>query len=549
MTTPLTRTAAWQALSAHASSMGATQMKDLFAAQPERFQRFSRSAADILFDFSKNRINDKTLQLLLQLYEEADVAGAKNRMLAGEAINFTENRAVLHMALRAGGKRSYQFGGKEILPDVHQVLEQMARFVAAIHHGERRGFNGKKLTHFVNIGIGGSDLGPHMVCQALKPYAKEGCHVDFVSNVDSSHLVEILKNCRADETLFIVSSKTFTTQETMTNAHSARRWLVAALGSDAAVANHFVAVSTNAQGVAAFGIDTANMFEFWDWVGGRFSLWSAIGLPIALYLGMAQFRELLAGAEAMDEHFITTPAADNLPVILALLGIWYSAFFAARGYAILPYDQYLNRFSAYLQQAEMESNGKQTDYEGQTISDYPTAPIIWGEPGTNGQHAFYQMLHQGTQIIPIDFIATARSHNPLGDHHAILTANVLAQSEALMAGRSLSEAAEQLRQRGYSEDEISRLAPHRVMPGNRPSNTLFIPQLTPRTLGSLIALYEHKIFVQGVIWRINSFDQWGVELGKELAQVILPELQPGNANNPHDASTLGLIAYYRQLQR
>ena len=541
----LTRSPAWQALQEHFEKVEPMRMRDMFADDPLRFEKFSIQFNDILLDFSKNRVTEETMQLLLRLAREANVTGWANRMFGGEHINFTEDRAVLHMALRNRSNTPIYVDGEDVMPEVNRVLERMRRFCIKIHTGIWKGHTGKAITDIVNIGIGGSDLGPYMVTEALTPYAREDIQVHFVSNVDGTHVAERIKHLDPETTLFIVSSKTFTTQETLTNAHTARRWLVENLRDESAVAKHFVAVSTNAKAVQEFGIDTRHMFEFWDWVGGRYSLWSSIGLSIALYLGMDNFEELLAGAHAMDQHFLRAPLEKNLPVVMGLLGVWYSSFFGAETHAILPYDQYLHRFTAYLQQADMESNGKRIDRDGKVV-DYSTGPIIWGESGTNGQHAFYQLIHQGTKLIPIDFMAPVESHNPLGDHHIILLANFFSQSEALMLGRSEEEARSELQAQGMSGDELERLLPHKIFTGNKPSNSIMFHKLTPYTLGSLIAMYEHKIFVQGIIWRINSFDQWGVELGKQLAKTILEKLDDDSPIGGHDSSTNGLINYYKR---
>lgn len=541
----LTKTEAWQALKTHFDKVESVHMRDLFAADPQRFDKFSVHFNDILLDYSKNRVTEETMHLLFKLAREANVSGWTRRMFSGEHINFTEDRAVLHFALRNRSNTPIYVDGKDVMPEVNEVLERMRRFCIKVHTGIWKGHTGKRITDVVNIGIGGSDLGPLMVTEALKPYARGDIQVHYVSNVDGTHVAEQIKKLDPETTLFIVSSKTFTTQETLTNAHTARRWLVENLRDESAVAKHFVAVSTNAEEVERFGIDTRNMFEFWDWVGGRYSLWSSIGLSIALYLGMDNFEELLAGAHAMDQHFLRAPMEKNLPVIMGLLGIWYSSFFGAETHAILPYDQYLHRFTAYLQQADMESNGKRIDRDG-NIVDYPTGPIIWGESGTNGQHAFYQLIHQGTKLIPIDFMAPVETHNPVGEHHVILLANFFSQSEALMLGRTEEQALKELKAGGLSEEALERLLPHKIFPGNKPSNSIMFHKLTPYTLGSLIAMYEHKIFVEGVIWRINSFDQWGVELGKQLAKTILSKLDDDDPVHGHDSSTNGLINYYKR---
>lgn len=528
--------------------MSRRHMRDLFAGDPERFQKFSIRLGDILFDYSKNIINQKTLQLLLQLAEDCDVKQAIHDMFAGIRINETEQRSVLHTALRNFSDTVILVEGKDIMPRIRKVQEQMRRFCEQVHSGAWKGYTGKPIRYIVNIGIGGSDLGPYMVTEALRPYWKEGIEAFFVSNVDGTHIAETLKKVNPEETLFLVASKTFTTQETMTNAHTARDWFLKTAGNEAFVAKHFVALSTNEKAVTAFGIDKVNMFEFWDWVGGRYSLWSAIGLSIALTIGYDNFELLLKGAYATDEHFRTEKSDRNIPVLMALLGIWYTNFFDAQSEAILPYDQYLHRFAAYFQQGNMESNGKSIDRNGNPVN-YATGPVIWGEPGTNGQHAFYQLIHQGTLLIPCDFIAPAISHNPIGDHHAKLLSNFFAQTEALMNGKTETEVKAELAAAGKKEEEIKKLAPFKVFEGNRPSNSILIKEITPFTLGSLIALYEHKIFVQGIIWNIFSFDQWGVELGKQLANKILPELETTDAVSTHDASTNGLINAFKEMRK
>ena len=538
-----THTDAWRALRAHYDEVRDLQMSELFDEDPERAGRFSSSLGDVLFDYSKNRITDRSVSLLVDLAEQCGVRDWITRMFSGEAINETEGRPVLHTALRNPGDRAIVVQGIDVMPDVRRVLEQMRRFATAVRDGSWVGQTGRAITDVVNIGIGGSDLGPLMVTQALRPYWKDGLRAHFVSNVDGTHLSEVLREVQPETTLFIIASKTFTTQETLTNARSARQWSVDNLGSEDAVAKHFVALSTNQEAVTEFGIDPDNMFEFWDWVGGRYSLWSAVGLSIACVIGMDHFEELLAGAYDVDEHFQTAPLPENIPVLMALLGIWYRDFFGATSHAVLPYDQYLHRFPAYLQQADMESNGKRTSRDGEVVG-YGTGPIVWGEPGTNGQHAFFQLLHQGTHLVPCDFVVPAQSQNPIGQHHDILVANCIAQAEALMRGKTAEEARDELHEGGASEDQVALLAPHKAFPGNRPSNTFMLEKLTPRALGRLIALYEHKIFVQGVIWNVYSFDQWGVELGKQLAKAVLPELS--GQSGEHDSSTLQLIEYYRQ---
>jgi glucose-6-phosphate isomerase len=537
---------AWPALVQHQQEIDHLHMRDLFANDHQRFARFSTRLGDILFDYSKNRITEKTMQLLFALARQANLAGWIEAMFSGEKINSTENRAVLHVALRNRSADPIYVDGQDVMPEVRQVLAKMRKFSEEVRSGAWKGFTSKAIRDIVNIGIGGSDLGPKMVCEALKPYARPDLRVHFVSNVDSSDLVETLKRVDPETVLFLVASKTFTTQETMANAHSARQWFLQAAKSEAAIARHFAAMSTNAQAVSTFGIDTRNMFEFWDWVGGRYSLWSAIGLSIALYLGMDRFEELLSGAYQVDRHFRNEPFEGNIPVIMGLLGIWYNNFFGAQSHAILPYDQYLLHFPAYFQQGDMESNGKNVTRGGQRVS-YSTGPVIWGQPGTNGQHAFYQLIHQGTQLIPCDFLAAATSHNPLGQHHPILLSNFLAQTEALMKGKTLDEARVELATTGISETQLEVLAAARTFPGNKPTNSFFYPQLTPQILGQLIACYEHKIFTQGVIWNINSYDQWGVELGKQLAKAILPELEGREDVSNHDSSTNGLIEYYKSV--
>ena len=540
----LTQSKAWLDLQAHHEKIAPLHMRELFAADPQRFTKHSLALKDILLDYSKNRITEETLPLLFALARQADLKTWIDRMFSGEKINVTEHRAVLHVALRNRSNRPALVDGVDVMPEIARVLAQMKTFTESVRNGVWKGYTGKTITDIVNIGIGGSDLGPVMVCEALRPYANPGLRAHFVSNVDGTHIAETLKPLNPETTLFIIASKTFTTQETLTNAHTGREWFLNAARDEAAVAKHFVAVSTNATAVTQFGIDTRNMFEFWDWVGGRYSLWSAIGLPIALYIGMDNFEELLVGAHEMDEHFRTAPFEKNMPVILALLGIWYTNFFGAQTHAILPYDQYLHRFPAYFQQGDMESNGKSVTRDGEWV-DYATGPVIWGEPGTNGQHAFYQLLHQGTPLVPADFIAPIATHNPIGDHHRILLSNFFAQPEALMKGKTEQEARAELVQAGVSGAALEKLLPHKVFVGNKPSNSILLRKITPRSLGALIALYEHKIFVQGVIWNINSYDQWGVELGKQLAQKILPELADTAQVTPHDSSTNGLINHYK----
>jgi len=531
-----TTTQAWQKLVAHYEEMKTVHMRQLHTEDSNRFSQFSISTDDIVFDYSKNIITQKTIDLLLELANECELPAAIKAMYSGEKINVTENRSVLHIALRNFNGLPIAVDGKDVMPDVQAVQQQMRDFCKKIHSGEWKGYTGKPIKYIVNIGIGGSDLGPVMVTEALKPYWVEGIQTYFVSNVDGTHIAETLKKVTADETLFLIASKTFTTQETMTNALSAREWFLAFAKDEEQVAKHFAALSTNEKEVTKFGIDPANMFVFWDWVGGRYSLWSAIGLSIALTVGYDNFEEILKGAHAIDEHFADTPFEQNIPVVMALIGVWYTNFFGSSTESILPYDQYMHRFSAYFQQGNMESNGKYVDRTGEKV-DHATGPVIWGEPGTNGQHAFYQLIHQGTQLIPCDFIAPAVSQNPIGDHHIKLLSNFFAQTEALMNGKT----AEQCIAEGVPES----LVPYKVFQGNRPTNSFLVKKITPDTLGKLIALYEHKIFVQGVIWNIYSFDQWGVELGKQLAGKILPELHGNETVTSHDSSTNGLINVYK----
>ncbi len=535
-------------------------MRELFAKDPQRFAKMSCEACGIFVDYSKHRASDDTLRLLLALAKQADVERWRDRMFAGGKVNGTEGRAVLHVALRNRSNRPIQVDGADVMPEINRVLAKMRDFTERLRGGAWKGHTGKTITDVVNIGIGGSDLGPVMVTEALRPYGKPDLRAHFVSNVDGTHIAETLKRVDPERTLFIVASKTFTTQETLTNARTARAWLLEKLGAgpkaegggftpppgNDAGAKHFVALSTTAKEVSAFGIDTANMFEFWDWVGGRYSLWSAIGLSIACAIGMDRFEELLAGGHEMDEHFRTAPLDRNLPVLLGMLGVWYANFFGAQSHAILPYDQYLHRFAAYFQQGDMESNGKGVDRQGRPITDYTTGPIIWGEPGTNGQHAFYQLIHQGTRLIPCDFLAPIETHNPIGKHHEILLANFFAQTEALMKGKTPDEARAELEAQRMAPDRIAQLVPHKTFTGNRPTTSIVVQKLTPKTLGSLIAMYEHKIFVQGIVWDIYSFDQWGVELGKQLASKILPELAAAGDVTTHDSSTNGLINLYKR---
>jgi glucose-6-phosphate isomerase len=549
--TTLTQFPSWQKLCAHQKIVQPLHMRDLFEADPKRFDKYSLKFADILFDYSKHRITDETLPLLLQMAREANIEQWRDKMFAGEKINCTENRAVLHTALRNRSNTPVFVDGKDVMPDVNAVLMQMRTFSEKVRSGSWLGYTGKRITDIVNIGIGGSDLGPVMVCDALKPYASPDLNIHFVSNIDGAHLMRALEKCKPETTLFIVASKTFTTQETMTNATSARTWFLESAKDRAHVAKHFVALSTNAKAVTDFGIDTANMFAFWDWVGGRYSLWSAIGLSIALYVGMDNFEALLTGAHEMDIHFKTAPLEQNMPVILALIGIWYNNFFHVDTNAILPYDQGLARFPAYMQQADMESNGKFICRDGTRVQ-YKTGPVIWGEAGTNGQHAFYQLIHQGTQIVPADFLMPVHSHYAIGKHgyahHKILLANFLAQTQSLMLGKTKEEARLELEKQGLSGDELEKLLPHKVFEGNRPTTSIVFDKLTPNTLGKLIALYEHKIFVQGIMWDINSYDQWGVEYGKQIAQQILPQLTSEEVVSNYDSSTNGLINHTKMLK-
>ena len=540
-----TNTQAWKALEAHQSQLANTTIADLFKQEQNRFNDYSLSFENqILVDFSKNKINQETLKLLRQLAKESALDEAINAMFTGEKINRTENRAVLHTALRNRSNTPVYVDGKDVMPEVNAVLAKMSAFCDRVISGEWKGYTGKAITDVVNIGIGGSDLGPYMVTEALRPY-KNRLNMHFVSNVDGTHIAETLKKVNPETTLFLVASKTFTTQETMTNANSARDWLLAAAKDNSAVAKHFAALSTNGKAVAEFGIDTNNMFEFWDWVGGRYSLWSAIGLSIALSIGFDNFEALLSGAHEMDRHFRTAPLEKNIPATLALVGLWNTNFLGAQTEAILPYDQYLHRFAAYFQQGNMESNGKYVDRNGNVIRDYQTGPIIWGEPGTNGQHAFYQLIHQGTMLIPCDFIAPAQSHNPLGDHHSKLLSNFFAQTEALAFGKTKEEVEAEFVKAGKSLDEVKDIVPFKVFTGNKPTNSILVQKITPFVLGALIAMYEHKIFAQGVIFNIFSFDQWGVELGKQLANRILPELADKENVSSHDSSTNGLINQFK----
>ena len=542
-----TTTTAWKALQDHFSEMENVNIRNLFNDDNDRFSKYSVSDRDIVFDYSKNHVNDKTMQLLLQLANECKLREAIDAMFNGDKINETENRAVLHTALRNLSDRPVFAEGKDVMPDVRKVLKQMKGFCNKVHSGKWRGYSGKRIRYIVNIGIGGSDLGPLMVTEALKPYWLEDMQIYFVSNIDGTHIAEVLKKIKPERTLFLVASKTFTTQETMTNAYTAREWFLEHAIDEKHVAKHFVALSTNEPEVVKFGINKRNMFQFWDWVGGRYSLWSAIGLSIALTIGYKNFEEMLAGAYQSDQHFRDTPFQNNIPVLMAMIGIWYTNFFKAQSETILPYDQYLHRFAAYFQQGNMESNGKMIDRNGEAV-EYSTGPVIWGEPGTNGQHAFYQLIHQGTLVIPCDFIGIAQTHNPIGDHHQKLMSNFFAQTEALMNGKTESEAAAELEKAGLNNEAITRLLPYKVFPGNRPTNSFLIKRITPFTLGQLIAFYEHKIFTQGIIWNIFSFDQWGVELGKQLANKILPELKDDERISSHDSSTNGLINIFKEMR-
>ncbi len=544
-TTPFDQLSAYKKLKTHHKTIAQKHLKTLFEEDADRHKKFSIRLGDIFLDYSKNRITTRTRSYLVQLAEEAGLSDAIEQMFSGEKINATEGRSVLHVALRNRSNDPILVDGKDVMPDVNEVLGKMKEFSGKVRSGAWKGYSGKEITDIVNIGIGGSDLGPVMVTEALKAYGKDGLNVHFVSNVDGTHIAETVKTLDPETTLFMIASKTFTTQETMANAHSARSWFLEKAVDHEFVKKHFVAISTNQAEVEKFGIDTENMFGFWDWVGGRYSLWSAIGLSIACFIGFQNFEQLLAGAHDMDKHFRTTKLERNIPVILALLGIWYNDFFDAQTQAILPYDQYMHRFAAYFQQGDMESNGKSTGRDGKPVG-YQTGPVIWGEPGTNGQHAFYQLIHQGTKLIPCDFIAPAVSHNPLGDHHKMLLSNFFAQTEALMNGKTEEEVRAELEGSGKSKEEIDFLTPFKMFSGNRPTNSILVKKITPKVLGSLIAMYEHKIFVQGIIWNIFSFDQWGVELGKQLANKIYPELQNDWPVTNHDSSTNGLINQYKR---
>ncbi len=542
-----TETSAWSQLKSHYEKTWHIELKDQFKADPKRFEKFSLTFEDMLVDFSKNRIDEKTMELLFRLAEEVKLDEAKKQMFDGQKINMTEDRAVLHVALRNRSGKHFYYEGKDVMPAVNEVLDKIEGFTKKLHTGKLLGYSGKPLNTIVNIGIGGSNLGPYMVTEALKPFAKSGFQFHFVSNIDSSDLSSALRNTDPETTLFVISSKTFTTLETMTNAQSAKDWFLGYAKDPKYVKNHFIAISTNSKAVADFGIDPDNMFQFWDWVGGRYSLWSAIGMSIACAIGFDNFMKLHEGAEAMDKHFLQAEITQNIPTVLALIGIWYNNFYGAESQAILPYDQNLNAFSAYFQQGDMESNGKSIDRNGKKVS-YQTGPIIWGEPGTDGQHAFYQLIHQGTKLIPCDFLAAAVSQNPLGDHHEKLIANFFAQPEALMKGKSREEVIQEFESKNIPHEQYKHLIPFKIFEGNRPSTSILYKTLDPYTLGSLIAMYEHKIFVQGIIWNIFSFDQWGVELGKQLADKILPELKDRKDVKSHDGSTNSLINYYKKLR-
>lgn len=543
----LTTSDAWIALQEHQARIAATHMRDMFAADPDRFEKFSITINELLFDYSKNRITGETVSLLLALAEQAGLKAKIDATFSGEKINNTEDRPVLHVALRNRSNRPIEVDGKDVMPAVNGVLDKMEGFVKAVRTGKWKGYTGKAITDVVNIGIGGSDLGPKMVVSALTPYTSPGLRSHFVSNVDGTDIAEVFKHVNPETTLFLIASKTFTTQETMANARTAREWLLDVAGDKSAVARHFVALSTNKEAVTEFGIDPVNMFAFWDWVGGRYSLWSAIGTSIALAIGFDNFEKLLDGAHEIDEHFRTAPLAENIPVLMGMLGVWYNNFFGAESHAILPYDQYMMYFPMYFQQGDMESNGKSVTRQGDAV-DYQTGPVIWGQPGTNGQHAFYQLIHQGTKMIPCDFLAPAISQNPIGGHHRLLLSNFFAQPEALMKGKSADEVRPELEDRGFTGEKLGLLVAAKTFSGNRPSNSFLFKKLTPHTLGSLIALYEHKIFTQGVIWDINSFDQWGVELGKVLANAITPELENEADITDHDSSTNGLINAYKRFR-
>jgi glucose-6-phosphate isomerase len=541
----ITKTDEWKALQKHYKKISKEHLREMFENDPHRFENLSLEFEDFLLDYSKNIINNETMILLLNLARKANIHEWIANMFAGEKINSTEGRAVLHTALRNRSDNPVTVDGIDVMPDIHKVLDQMKDFVDSVHNGQWKGCTGLTIKDIVNIGIGGSDLGPKMAAKALTPYAKYGVNVHYVSNVDGTHIAETLKNIDPTTTLFIIASKTFTTQETLTNAMTARDWFLKETGNDKSnIAKHFVALSTNEEAVREFGIDPKNMFVFWDWVGGRYSMWSAIGLSLALYIGMENFIELLTGAFIMDQHFRNSKLEENAPVIMAMLGVWYADFFGAASYAVIPYDEYLDDFPTYLQQLDMESNGKRITRDGEPV-DYKTGPIIWGRPGTNSQHSFFQLIHQGTQMIPADFIAPIDSHNDIGDHHKILLSNFFAQTQALMQGKTESEVKAELKNSGKYKEEIKAILPHKVFPGNKPTNTILFQKLTPKTLGMLVALYEHKVFVQGVIWNVNSFDQWGVELGKQLAKKILPQLKENEETRSLDASTNGLINHFK----
>ena len=542
----LTESKPWQALKQHFEDIQHVHMRQMFADDAERFNRFHIQLEDMLLDYSKNRITDETQGLLIDLAKHAGVEAWRDKMFNGEHINNTEDRAVMHVALRNRSNRPMQVDGRNVMPDINRVLQKMRGFTEQVRSGEWRGYNGERIKRIINIGIGGSDLGPLVVCESMKPYAQRGLQADFVSNADATHLIETLKHVEPESTLFVISSKTFTTQETMLNAHSARQWFLDLVGNEKAVAKHFVAVTNNVDAAVRFGVDESNIYQFWDWVGGRYSLWSAIGLPIALYLGMDHFEALLDGAHMMDNHFKTAPLEQNMPVILALLGIWYNNFFDAQSHGIMPYSQYLRRLPAFLQQLDMESNGKTIGRDGHHV-EYLTGPIIWGEPGTNGQHAFFQLLHQGTKPVPADFLIPCLSQNPLGLHHRVLVSNCLAQTRALMQGKTVSEALAELEAQGLDKHTIDEVLPHKVFEGNKPTNTIMFEKLTPRTLGAIMAMYEHKVFVQGIIWNINSFDQMGVEYGKVLASEIQGELSENVPTDSYDSSTNALINYRKKI--
>ncbi len=546
--TDLTESNAWLKLQEHYEIIKNLHMRELFAEDAQRFNTFSVKLNNILLDYSKNRVTTDTMALLFSLARQADIEQWRDKMFSGEKINITENRSVLHSALRNRSDKPVLVDGQDVMPKVNTVLAQMRRFSEQVHSGEWRGYNGKRIKNIVNIGIGGSDLGPNMVCESMKAFAQPGLKAYFVSNVDAAHLVETLKDIEHESTLFVIASKTFTTQETMLNAHSARSWFMEQVGDESAIEKHFVAVTTNIELAKEFGINEANMFEFWDWVGGRYSLWSSVGLSIALYLGMDHFEALLDGAYEMDQHFQNSPLEENIPVILALLGVWYNNFFDARSHAIMPYNQYLDRLSDYLQQLDMESNGKTIDRNNKRVN-YLTGPVIWGKPGTNGQHAFFQLLHQGTKPVPADFLMPIRAENSLDEHQTVLFSNCLAQTEALMKGKTYDEAVAEMQQQGCSAETIEAIARHKVFEGNKPTNTLLFERLTPRVLGSLLAMYEHKVFVQGIIWNINSFDQWGVEYGKVLAGHILNDIEKSTDSEHHDASTNALINYFKETRK